>query len=77
MGKDAAYLSSPKLKMRDVIVWIRKSSDDDPPKIDNILIKQNLIEGYQRTTDSTHGLRYYCVPSNFLQQYFPLCRGRV
>ena len=77
MGKDAAHLSSPKLKMRDVIVWIRKSSDDDPPKIDNILIKQNLIEGYQRTTDTTHGLSYYCVPSNFLQQYFPLCRGRV
>ena len=28
MEEAAAYLSSPKLKMRDAVVWILKSSDD-------------------------------------------------
>ena len=28
MEEGAAYLSSPKLKMRDAVVWILKSSDD-------------------------------------------------
>ena len=28
MEEGAAYLSPPKLKMRDAVVWILKSSDD-------------------------------------------------